>query len=259
MCLLALCCRIDVCGDMVRADINIIHGDCMEHMKNIDNESIDLIVTDPPYNIGQANKRTKVGNKIISNKEAWGEWDDFDNKEFDKFMFDILKEFKRIMKEGASLYCFTAREKNGFYNDYACNELGFTYQNTIAIIKENPLPHFTKTNWRSAFELAFYISKGKPKTFNFINQQKMVNIQKYVIGNKDSKHPTEKPLKVVDLLVQVSSNENDLVLDPFLGSGTTSIACHDLKRNFIGFELKKEYYDNAVLRLERHKSQGQLF
>jgi len=243
----------------MRANINLIHGDCMEAMREMKDESIDLIITDPPYNIGQSNKRTKVGDKIISNKEAWGEWDDFDNKEFDEFMFNLLKECKRILKEGVSFYCFTAREKNGFYCDYACHNLGFTYQNTIAMIKENPLPRFTKTNWRIAFELAFYISKGKPKTFNFINQQKMVNVQKYVIGKKESTHPTEKPLKVFKLLIEASSNEKDLVLDPFMGSGTTAISCWDLKRDCITYDTSKEYYDKACDRLKRHQSQGQLF
>jgi len=229
---------------------NKIHNsDCTEFMKCIPSESIDLIVTDPPYNIGQENKRTKVGNEIISNKEAWGEWDDFDNKEFDAFMFKVMSEMYRVLKKGGILYCFTARKKNGFYCDYACNETGFTYQNTIAIIKNNPLPHFTKTNWRSAFELAFYVSKGKPKTFNFLSQREIINTIPYNIGKKIGKHPTEKPEKAISLLIRASSNISDIVLDPFNGGGTTTSVAKKLKRKFIGIDKSKEYCDMAEKRL----------
>ena len=78
-------------------DINKIHlMDCMKGIKEISDESVDLIITDPPYNIGQENKRTKVGNVIMTNKEAWGEWDDYAPDEFEAFFIDYLKECFRI-------------------------------------------------------------------------------------------------------------------------------------------------------------------
>jgi site-specific DNA-methyltransferase (adenine-specific) len=206
-------------------ELNKIYNmDCLEGLKQIDDNSVDLIVTDPPYNIGDDNKRTKIGNKIMSNKEAWGEWDHYDKDEYDIFFINYLKECYRILKLGAVMYCFSAREDNGFFTRKAV-EIGFTYLNTLSIVKKNPLPHFTKTNYRSAFELCFYVCKGdKPKTFNFISQQECVNTFYYLIGIKESEHPTEKPINFIRRCIQISSKEGDLVFDGFMGSGTTAIA-----------------------------------
>lgn len=238
-------------------DLGVLYNaDCLDIMKHMPDKCVDLVLIDPPYNIGQENKRTKVGNKIISNKEAWGEWDNFDNKDFDKFMFDCLDKWFLLLKEGGSLYCFTAREKNGFYCDYACHNIGFKYQNTMEIYKKNPLPHFTKTNWRSCFELAFYISKNKPKTFNFMDQYVMKNVYDYVIGNKESEHPTEKPIEAISLYIQVSSNKNDIVFDGFLGSGTTAVACEQLNRQWIGVEISEKYCEIAKKRIDAETRQG---
>jgi DNA modification methylase len=201
---------------------------------------IDLIITDPPYNIGDDNKRTKVGNKIMSNMDAWGEWDNYDKKEYDEFIFKILQESFRILKDGSSFYMFTAREDNGFFIRKAI-ECGFLYKNQLAIIKENPLPRFNKNNYRSAFELCMYLTKGKPKTFNFISQKMCNNVHKYLIGRKDSEHPTEKPLKFFEKVILISSNEGDIVFDPFMGSGTTAIACIRNNRYYIGCEISNEY------------------
>lgn len=95
-------------------EVTLHLGDCLEIMKTIPDKSIDLILTDPPYNIGQENKRTKVGNKIVSNKEAWGEWDDMDNKDFDAFMFSFIKEAYRLLKEGGGILLFHSSGKKRF-------------------------------------------------------------------------------------------------------------------------------------------------
>ena len=82
-------------------EINKIHNlDCIEAIKLIEDETVDLIITDPPYNIGQDNKRTKVGNVIMTNKEAWGEWDDYEPAVFELFFTNYLKECFRILKRG---------------------------------------------------------------------------------------------------------------------------------------------------------------
>lgn len=231
-------------------ELNKIHNmDCMNGIKEIPNESVDLIITDPPYNIGQENKRTKVKNVIMSNKEAWGEWDDYDPLEFEEFFVSYLKECFRILKKGGVMYCFSAREDNGYYIHKSV-DIGFTYLNSLCIVKNNPLPHFSKTNYRSAFELCFYVCKGeKPKTFNFISQQECINVYHYLIGIKDTEHPTEKPLNFFKRLIKISSNEGDLVFDGFMGSGTTAVAAKQLNRDFIGFEISKDYLAMSDKRL----------
>lgn len=228
----------------------LINDDCLSVIAGIPDSSIDLVITDPPYNIGSDDKRTKVGNKIVSNKEAWGKWDSYEEDEYNEFIFFVLQEIYRILSDGGALYFFTAREKNGYFCEYATKQIGFNYQNTIAIVKQNPIPQFSKRNYRSAFELAFYVSKGKLKTFNFLGQGTMVNAHQYIIGSlKQSSHPTEKPLSIIKILVNVSSNEGDLVFDPFSGSGTTGVASVIYERDFLGVEIDEEYYKESYQRI----------
>jgi len=230
----------------------IYNMDCFEGIKNIPDNSVDLIVTDPPYNIGDDVKSTKQGNNIISTKLAWGEWDCFEKEEYDLFFINYLKECYRILKDGGTIYCFSARKDNGFFIREAV-KIGFKYLNSLVIIKDNPLPHFNKTNWRSSFELCFYACKGdKPKTFNFLSQNQMINKYNYLIGKKYTNHPTEKPLEFIKLLIKVNSNENDVVFDGFMGSGTTAVASKQLNRNFIGFEISKEYLKMSNNRLNQN-------
>lgn len=222
--------------------------DAFEGLKQLEEESVDLVVTDPPYNIASQHKITKQGNRIVSTMEAWGEWDTYHPFDYDVMMMRLISECYRVLKSGGSLYLFTAREDNGFFIRKAL-ERGFTYQNQLALLKRNPLPHFHKTNWRSAFELCLYVSKGKPKTFHFLSQPECVNVYPYPIPQKETAHPTEKPLEFIKRLIQVSSNEGDLVVDPFMGSGTTAVACQQLKRRFLGFEVNRRYVKLAEQRL----------
>lgn len=152
---------------------------------------------------------------------------------------------------------FTAREDNGFFIREA-SKIGFIYRNQIAIIKTNPLPHFNKNNWRSAFELCFYVSKGKPKTFNFISQRLCVNVFRYLIGKKKTTHPTEKPQEIIENIVRIATNEGDVVLDCFMGSGTTGVACAKFNRNFIGIEKEEEYVKMANARIKPFLEQTKL-
>ena len=230
-------------------EINKIHlMDCLQGLKKIESNSVDLVVTDPPYNIANPKKLTKVGNKIISTKEAWGEWDTYHPFDYDLLIMRIITECYRVLKEGGSFYMFTANEDVGYFIRKALQR-GFTLRNMLSIVKKNPLPSFHKKNWRHGFELCMYLTKGKPKAFNFVSQQDCVNYYLHALGKKDSKHPTEKPLQLIKRMIKVSSNKNDLVLDPFMGSGTTAVASKLLNRNFIGFELNKEYLKMAEGRL----------
>ena len=143
---------------------------------------------------------------------------------------------------------FTSGEDNGVFIRMAVAR-GFRYRNQLAIVKVNPLPSFYKNNWRHAVEVCMYLTKGRPATFNFLSQRECNNVFMHALGRKETQHPTEKPLAFVKKLVQVSSNRNELVLDPFMGSGTTAVACEQLGRNFLGFELNAEYITLAKRRL----------
>lgn len=239
-------------------NITIHNRDCIEVMSEIEDEKFDLIIADPPYNIGDDNKRTKVGNVVMTNKEAWGEWDSFTQRDYDRFIFKVIRESYRILKKGGSFYMFSAREDNGYFIRYAMRK-GFKYKNTLAILKQNPLPSFRMNNWRSAFELCMYLTKGKPKTFNFLSQEECVNVYPYLIGRKETDHPTEKPRGFIERIIQVSSNEGDIVFDPFLGSGTTMIAAINLGRKFEGCEKSEAYFNEILKRLKYSESKIKLF
>ena len=233
--------------------VTVLNEDCIKGMENLPDSCVDLIVTDPPYNLGNLNGLTKIGNDIMSVSDGWGSWDTFTPADYEKFMMSYFRQCYRILKEGGSLYCFTSREDNGYYI-HKLQDLGFTVRNVLSIVKLNPQPSFTKTNYRHGFELCFYMIKGGdfPKTFNFLAQERMINYFFYNAGMyKETKHPTEKPIDFIRHIIKVSSNEGDVVFDGFVGSGTTAAACKQLNRIFIGFEISPKYYSMIMERLQQ--------
>ena len=231
--------------------LNTIHSmDALGGLKQLADKSVDLVVTDPPYNIASRNKSTIQRGKLISTKEAWGDWDTFHPFDYDLLILKILSECYRVLKPGGSLYMFTAREHNGYFIRRAV-ERGFTYKNQLALVKTTALPSWSKASWRSAFETCMYLTKGKAKTFNFLSQRECVNVSTYAIRHKQTKHPTEKPIDFIRKLVLISSNPSDLVLDPFMGSGTTAVACKETGRRYVGFEISPGYIAMAEERLKK--------
>ena len=228
--------------------------DALKGLKYLDDECVDLVVTDPPYNIA-SNSRTTMQNGVpISTLKAWGAWDQFHPFDYDVFIMAVISECYRILKPGGALYMFTAREHSGFFVRQAIAR-GFMYRNQLIMVKTNPLPSMSKSNWRSAFEICLYVSKGKPRTFSFVSQQLCKNVYSYANGAKKSKHPTEKPLAFIRQIVEVSSNPGDRVLDPFMGSGTTAVGCKELGRQYLGFDTSVEYVKMARERLKGVKAQ----
>lgn len=235
---------------------NRIHRiDAIEGLKRLPDASVDLVVTDPPYNIASKDRSTMRKGKIISTMKAWGAWDHYHPFDYDILIMSVISECYRVLKPGGALYMFTAREQNGFFIRQAVAR-GFVYRNQLAMVKKNPLPSFSKANWRSAFEACMYLTKGKPRTFNFVSQAECKNVFHFSNTRHVTAHPTEKPLDLIKLIVQVSSNEGDLVVDPFMGSGTTAAACKELGRTFLGFELEPEYIKMANERLKGGGKRG---
>ena len=123
--------------------------------------------------------------------------------------------------------------------------------------KTNPLPQFRKCGYRQATEIIMWAYKNNPtkkeQHFNFLLQDEMKNIFKFPIcgGKERTIHPTQKPIKLIEQLLLRHSFKNDLILDPFLGSGTTAVACKNLGRKCIGIEINKEYCDISIKRLRQ--------
>ena len=249
---------------------SLIQGDCLDKMKDIPDNSIDLTVTSPPYD----NLRTYNG-------YSW----DFEN---------IAKELFRITKKGGVVVWIVgdatikgSETGTSFKQALYFKQIGFNIHDTMIYQKQNYVP-LTHSRYEQEFEYMFVFSKGKPKTFNPIkipckyagtgtwgnasfhktNSSGLVdcgkkkindfkqhgNIFCYLTGKVKStngiKHPAIFPEQLAKDHIISWSSENDTVLDPFMGSGTTGKVCKLLNRNFIGIEISEEYFDIAKKRIE---------
>lgn len=237
----------------------IYNADCLEVIKQIPDNSIDLILTDPPYNISKGRRSfTRDGKKINLD---FGDWDKYSTEDYFSFITSYLTECFRIMKNNSSIYCCISPQFISYLKNIWLST-GGTDGHTIVWYKSNPVPHFLKCNWINSIELISYMKKGKP-VFNFDLQKNMHNLFStgVVSGFERTDHPTQKPIKLFRKFINVSSNPDDIVFDGFLGSGTTAIACIRSNRNYIGCEIDKGYFDIANKRIanELMKKEMELF
>lgn len=254
--------------DFKELENSIINADCMDILKQLPDKCIDLVLTDPPYNISQKNfcvDRSKAKSAIMRRDKPlnydFGSWDNMERQEFLNFTKNWLLECIRVLKDGGTLISFFNKEDIS-YLGWVGQDNGIRTRTIFTWHKTNPVPSFRKVNYLSACEFAWIGSKGeKTWTFNFGKQKDMHNFFETPNASsyKETQHPTEKPKDLFEHLLNIHSNENDLVLDCFSGSGTTAIACHKLHRRFICIEKDKDYWQASVKRLEDEQRQGVLF
>ena len=245
-------------------DVNKIYNtNCLEGMKVIPDDSIDMVFTDPPYNISTTNEhrdKNKPNSPIMRQNKAlnydFGDWDNMERKEFLDFTKDWLIEACRVLKQDGAILSFFNKEDIS-YLGWEAKSLGVRTRTIFTWHKTNPVPSFRKVNYLSSCEYIWIGSKGDFKTFNFKQQKNMHNF--FETPNKSSygvtDHPTEKPLALIKHLVEIHTQEGDTVLDPFMGSGTTAIACIDTGRKYIGFELDENHYNTSLQRINDHTRQ----
>jgi site-specific DNA-methyltransferase (adenine-specific)/modification methylase len=225
----------------------IYHADAFEEIKRINDQSIDLILTDPPYNLGQYS----TGNI----KMSWRK--DFNNDiaHWDKTSFapsDWVREFKRILSPRGNIFAFTSYNLLGKWHEAFDPEFD-TFQ-FVVWHKTNPPPKLYKSSFLNSCELII-CCWNKGHTWNFSSQKEMHNFIESPIcmGEERLKgkysHPTQKPIKVLSHFIKIASNEGDTVFDPFMGVGSTGVAAVKLNRKFIGFEIEENYYGASVNRL----------
>lgn len=243
----------------------IYNADCLEGIKQLDDNSIDAIITDPPYGISNEIKITRGRNKMkfkgsdLTND--FGNWDKFNNmNEFMQFTYNWVDECVRVLRNGGIFISYFDRDKINFLSHYLQNRHSFRFKDYFADCKSNPVPQARKVKWSSGFEIVGMWQKPDGKlTYNFEYGQQANYIIRPIVGGKErSKHPTQKSQKVLELFLKYWTNENDIVLDPFMGSGTTAVACAKLNRNYIGFDSNPEYCQIAEKRLEKYKGQRRL-
>ena len=235
----------------------LANGDCLKYMKQIPNKSVDLIITDPPYNLGLFMKKRGTNIKgMRDNHFAYSGWDDLDFEEWTKQMDIFIGECHRVLKSKGSLIIFMSVIKaETIINLAAKNKL---YYKTVGIWhKTNPMPRNMNLHFVNSTESwLYFINDGTTGVFN--NRGKVIHdfVETSTINNSErkfGKHPTQKPQTLICHFIDLLSNEGDVVLDPFMGSGTTGVGCEILKRKFIGIELDSNYFNIAGNRIKAKK------
>ena len=219
----------------------LYQGDCIEVMKNIEDGSVDLVVTDPPYKTitgGDSNGANSERPKgmLRGNRKLF--------KHQKMNISDWMPEIYRVLKKGSHCYIFT----NSLNLQEMLNEatkVGFKLHNLLVWEKNNCTP---SQYYMKNCEYVLFLRKGKAKWINNIGDSKTVHKFNNIIGNK--LHPTEKPVDLLEYYLLNSSEPNNIVFDPFMGSGSTGVACLNTNRNFIGIELDEGYFNIAQNRIE---------
>lgn len=231
----------------------IFNEDCIEGMKRIPDGSIDLVVTDPPYLLTSRGGTGTMAGYLIGEKGRRGRVFEHNDIKIE----DYLSELYRVLKPDAHCYIM-------------CNNLNLPHFFDV-IVKSDF--HFVKllvwdkqtkicgTYYMSQVEHIFFLRKGKNKPINDCSTSDLLSFVNKRDKDNDGKniHDSQKPIELFLTLIRNSSDENELVLDPFLGSGTTAIACIRANRHFVGFEKDTNYYKKAVERIKAEQMQLRLF
>ncbi len=246
----------------------ILLGDSLKIMKAIPSKSVDLIFADPPYNLQLKDTLYRPDQTTV--EAVTQDWDKFNTyKEYDNFTEQWLKESKRILKKGGALWVI------GSYHNIlrvgtSIQNHGFWILNDIIWHKTNPMPNFRGTRFTNAHETLLWCTTSREAkyTFNYqnlkeLNDGKQMRSDWYIPicsgkerlreNNNQRSHPTQKPEALMYRIILSSTNKGDIILDPFLGSGTTAVVTKKLQRNFIGIEQDKKYISLAKKRLKQTK------
>lgn len=220
-------------------------GDSLDLLKMLPPKSIDLVVTDPPYRVisgGNKSEKWKSGySKSVLHKN---DGKIFDHNDID--FRDWIPLVYNVLKDDTHFYCMT-NLLNIKEIMQVCEDCGFKLHNLL--VWEKNTANANRWYMKNCEYTLFYY-KGNAKT---INNPSSMTVHRYnnIVGDKT--HPTEKPVELFELYIGNSSNENDLVLDPFMGTGSSGVACKHLNRNYIGYEIESSYFEIAKERLNNTK------
>lgn len=224
----------------------LIHGDCNEVLKGVPSESIDLIITDPPYGINyessHQNTNRRLGEGINTGKHYF---DKIHND--DVVPVEWLEDAYRILKDGTAIYIFCHWQTYS----YLLGEVSeyFKVKNMIVLNKSNHGMGDLKGSYAPKHELLLFATKGRHTFQEGLPRPKDVWDVPVKFSGARKYHPNEKPLSWFTNPIIYSSKEGDLILDPFMGSGSTGVAALSYGRHFVGVELDKKYFDIAQQRL----------
>lgn len=239
---------------IIIGDATLYHGDCLEVLLTFQEGLVNAVITDPPFSSGARTDAGKSMRGAMTRGAKWSdEWFSHDNMATYGFLY-----LMRLV--GSALLRVCAESSNGhFFIDWrmypnlygALESSGWVAKNLVVWDKK----HFGMgRNYRNQHELILYVEKGK---FEFKNRGvgNVLSTQRVAAAN----HPTEKPVALIERILSAATSDDAIVLDPFMGSATTGVACANLGRPFIGIEIERKYFDIACERIDAAYAQGRLF
>jgi len=254
------------------SNFKLIQGNCIDILNLFEEKSVDLIFADPPYNLSNGGMSVHAGKMVSVNKANWdkssGIIEDF------KFHYEWIEACQRVLKPNGSIW-ISGTYHSIFSCGHALQLQGWRILNDIAWFKPNAAPNLGCRMFTASHETLIWASKNSSAkhTFNyelmkslslngdFIKKPNKQMRSVWVSGTprkdekKFGKHPTQKPVDLLKRLIMASSQEGDVVLDPFCGSGTTGVAAIELGRRFIGIDQEENYLKKfALKRLSEIKS-----
>ena len=224
--------------------IDLRQGDCLELMKDIPDKSIDLIVTDPPYKLTSRGGSGTMGGYWKEEKAKKGVI--FDNNSIS--CKEYLPEFYRILKNKSILYLM-CNNTNLQEMINVATQSGFKFVKSLIWEKGNKI---CGRYYMNCFEYILLFRKGGDRPINNCGTPDILKYPIKKLKGKDGKnlHDTEKPIELMKVLIENSSNENDVVLEPFMGIGATCIASKELNRRYIGCEIDEKYFNVCIERIK---------
>lgn len=228
----------------------LYNENCIDKMHKLKTNSVDCIVTDCPYHIVSGGCTTiprENGSSGILNRHNTFTRENaksgklFDNNDIE--FKDWLPQVYRVLKDDSHAYIMiNARNLKELQTE--AEKVGFKFQNILIWDKGNITPNRYYLN---AYEMILMLRKGRARNINNMGMSNILRVPN-IIGKKT--HPTEKPVDLMKILIENSTNISDIVLDPFMGTGSTGVACKNTDRDFIGIEIDKKYFDIAKERIE---------
>ena len=224
------------------------NGNCLEYMRTLEDECIDLIVTDPPYpttSRGHAGNSGGMLQKEINKKGKVFEHNNIDCTEY-------APEFYRVLKDGSHCYVMT-NHINLIKMLNVFTDCGFHFIKSLIWNKGNKI---MGQYYMSQFEYILFFRKGYGKKINNCGTADILSVPNKKTKDENGKniHDTEKPVELMKILIENSTKKGDIVLDPFVGVGATALACIESERNYIGIELDENYYNIANERVIQCKN-----
>jgi modification methylase len=243
----------------------IVNGDSLEILKTIPDKTFDLIFADPPYNLQIGKKLKRPDDSKVNGVND--SWDNFKNfEDYDNFCKNWLLECRRILKDDGSLWVIGSYH-NIFRLGFHIQNMNYWILNDVIWRKNNPMPNFKGTRFTNAHETLIWAAKSKQSkyTFNYQSlkclnddlqmrsdwQLPICNGKERIKKNGKKIHSTQKPESLLHRIILASTNKDDLIFDPFLGTGTTAAVAKKLGRNYFGIEKEKKYFNFIKHRLEK--------